>query len=154
MNQDEARKILGMNEGDTDALDSFTRRKKLITDRLNTATSESLKSQYRGMLTQLEMAAAATSGITHQALPADQKALNGSLVSGPVPEDRQSNTDITLLSAQTLSNRYRIREEIGRGNTGIVFRAFDSKRQEIISIKALNPELMTNNAGAIFEEHF
>jgi formylglycine-generating enzyme required for sulfatase activity/serine/threonine protein kinase len=146
MNQDEARKILGMNEGDTDALDSFTRRKKLITDRLNTATSESLKSQYRGMLTQLEMAAAATIGITRQALRADQKALNGYPVSGPDPEDRRSDPDIALLSGQTLSNRYRIREEIGRGNNGIVFSAFDSKRQENISIKVLYPELMTNNA--------
>jgi formylglycine-generating enzyme required for sulfatase activity/serine/threonine protein kinase len=147
MNQNDARKILGMGEGDIDVVSSFTRRRKLITKRLNAASTNSLKAQYKGMLIQLEHAAGVLVGV-HQP-GAGLSAAKEAGISGSISDNTASNDEPA--PGQMLSGRYEIREKIGQGSKGIVFRAFDKKRGEDIAIKVLLPGLLENN---LVREHF
>ena len=55
---------------------------------------------------------------------------------------RPSSMGISLMPGQTLSNRYEIKEILGAGGMGVVFRAWDRELQEAIAIKTLKPEVM------------
>jgi len=46
------------------------------------------------------------------------------------------------MPGQTLSNRYEIKEILGAGGMGVVFRAYDRELQEAVAIKNLKPEVM------------
>ncbi len=151
MNQDEARKILGMSKADADILGSFTRRKELIADRLKGASSEALKAQYREMLSQLEKSAAVLVGMDIQASRSAQGQKRRSPESKSDVGGNASHIDIELILGQTLADRYEVREKIGQGNSGCVFRAYDTKRCEDIAIKVIYPELLANN---LVREHF
>jgi HAMP domain-containing protein/tRNA A-37 threonylcarbamoyl transferase component Bud32 len=59
-----------------------------------------------------------------------------------VPMARPSSLGISLMPGQTLSNRYEIKEILGAGGMGVVFRAFDRDLQEAVAIKTLKPEVM------------
>ncbi len=64
------------------------------------------------------------------------------LVTGNTPPPRPSLMGISLMPGQTLSNRYEIKEILGAGGMGVVFRAWDRELQEAIAIKTLKPEVM------------
>ena len=55
---------------------------------------------------------------------------------------RPSAMGISLMPGQTLSNRYEIKEILGAGGMGVVFRAWDRELQEAVAIKTLKPEVM------------
>ncbi|MFO0550817.1 MAG: serine/threonine-protein kinase [Polyangiaceae bacterium] len=46
-----------------------------------------------------------------------------------------------VLAGETLMGRYRVEIPLGRGSTGIVFRAYDLARATTVAIKLLDPEL-------------
>ena len=152
MNQNDARKILGMGEGDIDVVGSFTRRRKLITERLNAASTNLLKTRYKGMLIQLEHAAGVLSGVHQPGVELPEAKMvdaQGTISNGTGSDKTNGNNE--LAPGQTLADRYEIREKIGQGSKAIVFRAFDKKRGEDIAIKVLLPGLLTNNN---LREHF
>ncbi len=63
-------------------------------------------------------------------------ATSGAVISRP------SAMGISLMPGQTLSNRYEIKEILGAGGMGVVFRAWDRDLQEAVAIKTLKPEVM------------
>jgi len=63
------------------------------------------------------------------------------VTSGP-NTPRPSSMGISLMPGQTLSNRYEIKEILGAGGMGVVFRAWDRDLQEAVAIKTLKPEVM------------
>ncbi len=64
------------------------------------------------------------------------------MVTSGAPAPRPSALGISLMPGQTLSNRYEIKEILGAGGMGVVFRAWDRDLQEVVAIKTLRPEVM------------
>ncbi|MEO6068301.1 MAG: protein kinase [Gemmatimonadales bacterium] len=64
------------------------------------------------------------------------------LVASGAPTPRPSTLGISLMPGQTLANRYDIKEVLGAGGMGVVFRAWDRDLQESVAIKTLKPEVM------------
>ena len=64
------------------------------------------------------------------------------MVTSGAPAPRPSALGISLMPGQTLSNRYEIKEILGAGGMGVVFRAWDRDLQEVVAIKTLKPEVM------------
>ncbi len=56
----------------------------------------------------------------------------------------QDSAQLELQPGQLLANRYEIKELIGQGGMGAVYRAFDQNRSEDIAIKVLLPSLTQN----------
>ncbi len=56
----------------------------------------------------------------------------------------QDAAQVELQPGQLLANRYEIKELIGQGGMGAVYRAFDSNRSEDIAVKVLLPSLTKN----------
>ncbi len=54
-----------------------------------------------------------------------------------------SHSDDTLF----LPNRFEFKEEVGRGASGIVFKAFDSRLRRLVAIKSLRSDLATSAVG-------
>ncbi|HEY7026109.1 MAG TPA: protein kinase [Gemmatimonadales bacterium] len=52
------------------------------------------------------------------------------------------HTPSKLMPGSVLANRYEIREQLGAGGMGVVYRAFDRELQEQIAIKTLQPGLL------------
>jgi len=52
------------------------------------------------------------------------------------------HTPSKLMPGSVLANRYEIREQLGMGGMGVVYRAFDRELQEQIAIKTLQPGLL------------
>ncbi len=131
MNRDEARKILGIVEGDADLLGHFNRRKKLISERLKAAPNEALKAQYRGMLSQLERAAAALAGVAQ--------------MQSSSPKGDTTPLGISELGpGQLLADRYQVKKQMARDSIGVMLRAFDQKRNKDVVIMVIYPELLSN----------
>jgi eukaryotic-like serine/threonine-protein kinase len=64
------------------------------------------------------------------------------LVTSGAATPRPSSLGISLMPGQTLANRYDIKEILGAGGMGVVFRAWDRDLQEAVAIKTLKPEVM------------
>ena len=60
---------------------------------------------------------------------------------GLAPQDA---AQVELQPGQIIANRYEIKELIGQGGMGAVYRAFDKNRDEDIAIKVLLPRLTKN----------
>jgi serine/threonine protein kinase len=56
------------------------------------------------------------------------------------------------MPGQTLANRYEIKEILGAGGMGVVFRAWDRELQEPIAIKTLKPEAMEPSSIERFKQ--
>jgi eukaryotic-like serine/threonine-protein kinase len=52
------------------------------------------------------------------------------------------HTPSKLMPGSVLANRYEIREQLGAGGMGVVYRAFDKELQEQVAIKTLQPGLL------------
>jgi len=54
-----------------------------------------------------------------------------------------------LRPGSTFAGRYEIKEILGTGGMGVVYRAFDRELQEPVAIKTLRPETLTGNSVAL-----
>ena len=73
------------------------------------------------------------------------------VTSGP-STPRPSALGISLTPGQTLANRYEIKEVLGAGGMGMVFRAWDRELQETVAIKTLKPEVMDPSSIERFKQ--
>lgn len=64
----------------------------------------------------------------------------------PVSKGVELNRMAEMLAGETLMGRYRIEQPLGRGSTGIVFRAHDLPNNCAVAIKFLDPELSRDAA--------
>ncbi len=71
---------------------------------------------------------------------------------GVLPPPRPSSLGIALMPGQTLANRYEIKEVLGAGGMGVVFRAWDRELQEAVAIKTLKPEVMDPSSIERFKQ--
>ncbi|MFT5218610.1 MAG: formylglycine-generating enzyme required for sulfatase activity/serine/threonine protein kinase [Planctomycetota bacterium] len=137
MHPDDARKILGMLDGDSDVLRSFTKRKILITARIETAPTEALKKQFHNMLKQIEQAASVLSN--------EQ---NATLSDKPAPTGGSSETGkYGLQVGQLLAQRYTLLEQIGQGRISALWRVSDAKRNRDFVLKVISPELLADETA-------
>ncbi|HVX89754.1 MAG TPA: protein kinase [Gemmatimonadales bacterium] len=74
------------------------------------------------------------------------------LVTSGAPTPRPSSLGISLMPGQTLANRYEIKEVLGAGGMGMVFRAWDRELQEVVAIKTLKPEVMDPSSIERFKQ--
>src|SRR5207237_7977391 len=54
-----------------------------------------------------------------------------------------------LRPGSLLANRYEVKEGLGMGGMGVVYRAFDRELQEAVAIKALRPEALVGSGVAL-----
>ena len=74
-----------------------------------------------------------------------------------VPLARASNTAQRAVASMvgiiepgtTFGNRYEVKEVLGVGGMGVVYRAMDRELGEVIAVKTLKPELLTNDPTAL-----
>jgi len=83
----------------------------------------------------VEYMMATSGGAPTESLPATRKAL-------PPPRD-------ALRPGTLFANRYEVKEVLGMGGMGVVYRAFDRELREPVAIKALRPEVLAGGDVAL-----
>jgi len=83
----------------------------------------------------VEYMMATSGGAPTEALPATRKAL-------PPPRD-------ALRPGTLFANRYEVKEVLGMGGMGVVYRAFDRELREPVAIKAVRPEVLAGGGVAL-----
>ncbi|HET7042416.1 MAG TPA: protein kinase, partial [Gemmatimonadales bacterium] len=73
-------------------------------------------------------------------------------VTSGAPLQRPSSLGISLRPGQTLANRYEVKEILGAGGMGVVFRAWDRELQEAVAVKTLKPEVMDPQSVERFKQ--
>lgn len=156
MDLEQARAMLGL--GDSLSLDevrnAFTARIKAAEERMAMAPTDNLRAKYRQAVVDLEQAFQMVQAHLRPAAPHLSRTQLGDLPSAqPVytkpgisgaSGERSSNL---LQPGRVLANRYEIRQRIGEGGMGEVYRAFDRNRNEEIAIKVLLPHLLVNSTA-------
>jgi hypothetical protein len=68
--------------------------------------------------------------------------------------------EAALRPGQSIADRYEVRDEVGRGAMGVVYRAFDRQRGADIALKVLHPPLLRDaearalQAGGLPRRHY
>src|SRR6058998_2500576 len=77
-------------------------------------------------------------------------ATSGAAPTEPVRSARPSSAPRDALRPGTLfANRYEVKEVLGMGGMGVVYRAFDRELREAVAIKALRPEALVGSGVAL-----
>ena len=150
MNTDAASTLLGLGAkwDPKDIEAAFLAKRVLIEDRLSTAPTEGLRSKYRAALDEVN----AARSLLLAEPPSHSPHLSHTQLAdlpGAQPVFTQFGGDVQsgaasahLQPGQVLANRYEIRQRIGMGGMGAVYRALDRNRNEEIAIKVLLPHLL------------
>lgn len=157
MSRDAALLLLGLDTSATpDAIERALDETWTLTQRLaDTAPTHSIRETYETRMRQLEEAGRTLLGATfvqrqdaatEAPAPNSRAPVSPAPVSpAPVPTDADSTgTDdsIGLREGRLLAKRYEVRESIGAGGMGAVYRAFDRIRDSDIAIKVMLPRLL------------
>ena len=148
MNRDEAFQALGLDRtlSPVEIERALVERVTLLEQRVASAPTPVLKDKYRRQLDEIDEARAvlvagpAVGGLSRTMiadLPLAQAAYTGT---GSAP----GLGGITLARGQVLSDRFELREVIGAGGMGVVYRAFDRIRDKDVAIKVLLPQLLSS----------
>lgn len=154
MDLESARVLLGLGQqislGEVER--AFTSRREITAQRASTAPTEALRAKYQQALDELEHARQAVLAHLRPSAPNLSRTQMDDLP-GAQPVYTQSGLSATasvanrIENGQVLASRYEIREQIGIGGMGAVYRAFDRNRNEEIAIKVLLPHLLSHQVA-------
>ena len=147
MTRDEAENFLNLQGSPTagEVESTVIKRRRQIEQWLDRASTEAVRDQCRRQLEQLEEAKTALLGeteiLTGRSMPTDLPLAqaDGASVDGTAP---LANPDVPVRPGQNLTDRYEIKEQIGAGGMGAVYKAFDRNRDKDIAIKVLLPSML------------
>ena len=157
MDKTEALKALGLDENvSTEDIQAALKAKQQdIAAKKANAPTDALKAKFAAIeakLAEVEKTLSAEPG-NHPASDAVTPANAGAQRPSPLSQTKladlpglapQDAAQVELQPGQILANRYEIKELIGQGGMGAVYRAFDKNRDEDIAIKVLLPSLTKN----------
>ena len=140
---------------------AFATKKATLKDKQAQAPTPALQAKFATALTQLESAYQQLSDEFNTSAPntAEPSTSNDNTMTdnktkpSPLSQTKLADlpglsevdlTQVELQIGETLANRYQIKELIGQGGMGAVYRAFDGNRDEDIALKVLLPSLTKN----------
>lgn len=149
MNQSAIAELVGLDESASadQILEAIAQKIVQLQQAQAKAPTDVLRNKYQRQLDQLQLARGqltaqgSESGHVNAALSQTKMA---DLPQSGTQFDAANNVQIRLQSGQLLASRYEIREQIGSGGMGAVYRAYDTTRQDEIALKVLLPGLVRN----------
>jgi serine/threonine protein kinase len=147
MNAEQVKQLLGLEVSVSNeaALAELNHKRTQLEEKRNAAPTDALKAKFEQSLKQL---AEAEKALRQSASPAPRSPLSETKMAdlpGMAPKGSQGDaTGIQQLHLQPgdiLAGRYEIKEQIGAGGMGAVYRVHDQNRAEDIAIKVLLPSL-------------
>jgi formylglycine-generating enzyme required for sulfatase activity/serine/threonine protein kinase len=151
VDKQQAKNALGLEEGQTNHQAVYRKRKAQVLDLLNTALTDDLKATYQNILDEIDQALVIlTKPLRHDSelsqgeTPDSSYAGHNDAQHGNGHKDEEQPFNIVLAPGQTLASRYDVKEKMGEGCIGVVFRAYDQDRCEDIAIKVLHPSLISD----------
>jgi len=153
MDLEQARALLGL--GDSLSQDevgrAFTARIKATEERMAAAPTDNLRAKYKQAVADLEQAFQTVQAHLRPAAPHLSRTQLGDLPSAQpvytqsgIPGAGAAAARNLLQPGKLVANRYEIRQRIGEGGMGEVYRAHDRNRNEEIAIKVLLPHLLAH----------
>lgn len=148
MNAEQAKQALGLEPtvSNDEALAELTKKRAQVAEKLATAPTEALKAKFQQMqqkLDEVEAALKAGSAATSRPPLSETKLAD---LPGMSPRGSQGDAgsaqQLHLKSGDTLAGRYEIKELIGQGGMGAVYRAHDKNRGQDIAIKVLHRQVV------------
>lgn len=146
MDRENALEVLGLNaDADpTEISQAYASRKADIEAKKAQAPTEALQAKYSEALGKLDMARQVLLPRRNPLSETKLADLPSASASATRMGNEAASTGVDIKAGTVLADRYEIRERIGVGGMGAVFRAFDRNRNEDIAIKVLVPSLTSN----------
>ena len=152
MTQEEALKVLGLEADAPVEVIKYTasQKQKELQSKIDSAPTDALKAKFQQLLDKViaaEQALSSTnsSPASQHSSPLSKTKMADLPGAAPVSEDSTTQGQQQALQAGTvLAGRYEIKEQIGAGGMGAVYRAYDKNRDEDIAIKVLLTSLTSH----------
>lgn len=143
MNSEQAKQALGLDAtaSSEEALAELNKKRIQVVEKLAAAPTEALKAKFEQSLTQLAEAEKALNPSPARSSLSETKLAD---LPGAAPVGDGSAQLLHLKPGDKLGGRYEIKELIGQGGMGAVYRTFDKNRQQDIAIKVLLPSLTSH----------
>jgi formylglycine-generating enzyme required for sulfatase activity len=146
MDQQQASKLLGLigGESPTEITKAYQIKVNALEEKIDGAPTDVLKSKFeqmKGSLSQAhDLLLTSSQKNTMASSPLSQTKMADLPGAGP----NEAEASVNLNEGTTLAGRYQIKEQIGAGGMGAVYRAFDSNTEKDIALKVLLPSLLKN----------
>lgn len=151
MNRNEALSLLGLEEGaSTSEIDAvLTEKQSEVAGRIAAAPTDVLRAKYEQMQSRLnEVKSALSTPKQHVFSSSPLSATKMADLPGVAPSHTgggaHAGASLGIQPGHVLANRFEIKEQIGEGGMGAVYRAFDRTRRNDIAIKVLLPGLLSS----------
>lgn len=143
MKHSDVLEMLGLQQGVTpgEIEKAITIRKGELESKMASAPTDALKAKFQTMLDKVTAAEESLTSSAKTASPLSQTKMADLPGMAPVADNA---TQQIIETGVVLAGRYEIKELIGQGGMGSVYRAHDTNRNEDIAIKMLLPSLLKN----------